>query len=344
MLIRVGIVGCGRMGEIHLRIVREVKGVEVVGVADTDVSRANAFAAKEKIGVAAGDLGSLMERSRPDAVHIVTPPATHASLACMALRAGCHVFVEKPMALTAQDAGLVVAAAKQGPILTVGHNHLFDPAIREACARVAQGRLGQLIGLDAFHGALPGLPGWLAELPYGPWMEDAPHPLYLSQLFMGDPLAVRAIGHPSSEGSKFKEVRVVTQHAGGVSSLTFSEATVPYRHRLTLFGTKRTLEIDLVAGSLVENRPITGHRWLAKGLANLDAASQLLLATGRNAARVLMRREQSWPGLRALIEAFYAAIRAGGPSPVPATQGVHVAKLLDEIGRLLTAAPNGLQG
>ncbi len=340
MLIRVGIVGCGRMGEIHLRVVRELKDIEVVGVADTDLSRANAFAAKERIGVAVGDLESLLERARPGAIHIVAPPATHATLVCTALRAGCHVFVEKPMALTAQEAHAVVAAVERGRILTVGHNHLFDPVIREAYARVTQGRLGQLIGLDVFHGALPGLPGWLAELPYGRWMEDAPHPLYLSLLFMGDALAVRAVGQPTSERSKFKEVRVVTRHAGGLSAMTFSEGTVPYRHRLTLFGTKRTLEIDLVAGTLVEIRPFTGHRWLAKGLATLDVTAQLLLGTGRNAARVLMGRERSWPGLRALIEAFYGAIQAGGPSPVPVTQGARVAELLEEIGHLLTASHN----
>jgi predicted dehydrogenase len=342
-MIRVGLVGCGRMGEIHLRIIRDLKGVNVVGVADTDMDRAKAFAVREQIGLAVGDLESLLERARPDAVHILTPPVTHATLARTALGAGCHVFVEKPMALTVQEAESVAATVEPGRILTVGHNHLFDPIIREARARVAQGRLGQLVGLDAFHGALAGLPAWLSELPWGPWMEDAPHPLYLSQLFMGDPLAVRALGHLGSEGSRFKEVRVVMQHAGGVSSLAFSEATVPYRHRLTLFGTKRTLEIDLVAGALVEARPFSGHRWLAKGLATLDATSQLLLGTGRNAVRVLMRRERSWPGLRVLIEAFYAAIRAGGPSPVPATQGIHVAKLLEEIGRLLSASSNGSQ-
>ena len=340
-MIRVGLVGCGRMGEIHLSIVRDLKGVQIVGVADPSVTRAKALASRAKIDVVAGGLEGLLELARPDTLHIVTPPATHASLTCMALRAGCHVFVEKPMALTAQEADVVLAAVKPGRILTVGHNHLFDPVIREARARLAQGRLGRLVGLDAFHGALPGLPAWLSELPSGPWMEDAPHPLYLSQHFMGDPLAVRAVGHPSSEGSGFKEVRVVMQHAGGISSLAFSEATVPYRHRLTLFGTKRTLEIDLVAGALVEARPFSGHRWLTKGLATLDATSQLLLGAGRNALRVLTGRERSWPGLRVLIEAFYEAIRAGGPSPVPATQGVHVAKLLDEIGRLLSASANG---
>lgn len=343
-MIRVGLVGCGRMGEIHLRIVRDLKGVKIVGVADPNVTRAKALASGDKIDAVTDGLESLLELAQPDTLHIVTPPATHASLTCMALRAGCHVFVEKPMALTAKEADVVVAAVEPGRILTVGHNHLFDPVIREARARVAQGRLGHLIGLDAFHGALPGLPDWLSELPSGPWMEDAPHPLYLSQLFMGDPLTVRAVGHPSSEGSRFKEVRVVMQHAGGISSLAFSEATVPYRHRLTLFGTKRTLEIDLVAGALVEARPFSGHRWLTKGLATIDATSQLLLGAGRNAFRVLTGRERSWPGLRALIEAFYEAIRAGGPSPVPATQGIHVAKLLDEIGRLLSASPDGSQG
>ncbi len=338
---RVGLVGCGRMGEIHLRIIRGLRGPTVVGVADTDLNRAKTFAAREGIGHAAGDLESLLELSRPEVIHIVTPPATHASLACAALEAGCHVFVEKPMALTGREAELILAAVKPGRILTVGHNHLFDPVIREARGRLAAGRLGKLVGLDAFHGALPGVPPWLAELPFGPWMEDAPHPLYLSQLFMGDPLSIRALGYPASAGPKFREVRVVMRHADGLSCVALSDATVPYRHRLTLFGTARTLEIDLVSGTLCEVRPMRGHRWLTKGLATLDASAQLLRGTGRNAFRVVTGRERSWPGLRMVIQAFYEAIQTGASSPVPATQGARIAQLLEEIGRLLNGTPTG---
>lgn len=267
--------------------------------------------------MAAGSLEGVLGLARPDAIHILTPPATHTSLACTALKAGCHVFLEKPMALTAYDAALIASATEYGRLLTVGHNHLFDPVIREARARVAEGRLGQLIGLDAFHGSLPGGPVWLSELPTGPWMDAAPHLLYLSQLFLGDLLTVRANGYPNGEGSEGTEVRIVAQHLGGSSSLTFSEATVPYRHRLTLYGTKRTLDGDLIADTLVEVRSFGGHRWLTKGMATLDVTPQLLLGVGRNAVRVLMGPERGWPGLRELLGAFYSAIRTGGPSPVP---------------------------
>ena len=339
-MIRVGLVGCGRMGKVHLRLLSELEGVQIVGVVDTDRDRANALAAGGRSGLVAGSLESLLELARPDAVHILSPPATHASLACTALQAGCHVFVEKPMALTADEARLVIAAAENGKILTVGHNYLFDPVIRTAQAYVAEDRLGQLLGFDAFHGALPGGPVWLFELPSGPWMEDVPHMLYLSMHFMGDIQVLQAIGHPPAKQSKVTELRVVAQHVGGVSSLIYSANTAPFRIRLTLFGTKRTLEIDLKAGTLVEHRAFKGHRWLTKGVAALDVTSQLLLGTGRNAVRVLLGRERGWPGLRALLEAFYAAIRDGGPSPAPAIEGLRVAELSEEIARLLKHPPS----
>jgi predicted dehydrogenase len=332
------------MGEVHLRLLSELEGVQIVGVVDTDRERANALAAGGRIDLVAGSLENLLELARPDAVHILTPPATHASLACTALKAGCHVFVEKPMSLTVQEAGLVVAEAKHGKILTVGHNHLFDPVIRGAQTYVAEGRLGQLLSLEAFHGALPGGPVWLFELPSGPWMEDVPHLLYLSMHFMGDIQVLQAIGHPPAKQSKVTELRVVAQHVGGVSSLIYSANTVPFRIRLTLFGTKRTLEIDLKAGTLVEHREFKGHRWLAKGAAALDVTFQLLLGTGRNAARVLLGRERGWPGLRALLEGFYAAIRDGGPSPVPALQGLRVAELSEEIRHRLNGAQEEVDG
>ena len=340
-MIRVGLVGCGRMGEIHLQIVKELQGVQIVGVADSDGRKAKGLAARGPIGLAVDSLEALLKIARPDAVHILTPPASHARLACTALTSGCHVFVEKPMALTIHEAGLIVAAAGRDQILTVGHNHLFDPAIREARARVAEGRLGQLVGMDAFHGTLPGGPAWLSDLPSGPWVEDAPHLLYLVDLFMGEAVAVRAIGYPTSRGSPATEIRVVLEHRNGVSSLAFSTSTNPYRHRLALFGTKRTLEVDLIAGTLVETRPFSGHRWLTKGLGVLDMTSQLLLGTGRNVVRLMTGRERSWPGLRALLDAYYLAIREGGPSPVPATEGARVVQLLEEIQRLLGASPDG---
>lgn len=333
---RVGVVGCGFMGEVHLKLLKSLKRVEVVGLADTNLDRARALTARGKVARAFRDLESLLEEARPGAVHIVTPPATHASLACMALRAGCHVFVEKPMALTPHEASsMIAAAAENNRILTVGHNHLFNPVVVEAHRRVNENRLGEFLGLDIFHGTLPIQSSWLDELPSGPWINDIDHLLYIAQMFMGDPCSIRAIGYPHKESSKVMELRVVIQHRAGLSSLSYSSTTAPFRIRLTLFGSERTLEVDLLAGILLEQCRIGGHRLLRKGIAALDLASQLIFGAGRNAVRVAMGRERGWAGLRALLEAFYAAVREGGSSPVPAAQGLRIVELTQEITRLL---------
>lgn len=156
-------------------------------------------------------------------------------------------------------------------------------------------------------------------------------------------MTIRAVGYPPASRQKVTEVRVVAQHAEGVSTLTLSTDTAPFRHRLTLFGTRRTLEVDLIHEILVETRPFSGHRWLRKGRALLDVSTQLLLGAGRNACQVLTGRGRGWQGLRALIQAFYAAIEAGGPSPVPTMQGVRVVTHLEEIRRQLLAMPDVAQ-
>lgn len=340
-MIRIAIVGCGRMGENHCRIVRELEGVSVVGAVDPNLARAKALAASYAVEQAAAHLEELLERTRVDAVHILTPPTTHASLACTALQAGCHVFVEKPMALTVVEAKQMLdAAAQHHRILTVGHNHLFESVVREAHTRVVQGRLGRLVGLDVFHGCLPGSPPWVADLPSGPWINDMSHPLYLSEHFLGEPLSIRAAGYPSVDREKVREVRAVVQHAEGISTLTLSTDAAPFRHRITLFGTHRTLEVDLIQEILVETRPFGGHRWLRKGRAVLDVSRQLLFGAGWNACQVLTGRGRGWQGLRMLIQAFYAAIQTGGQSPVPPIQGLRVVACLEEISRQLLEMPD----
>ena len=338
---RVGLVGCGQMGEVHLGLLKDLKSVEIVGLVDTNLDRARALAARIKAAPAFRDLDHLLEQTRPDTVHIVTPPATHPSLVCMALRGGCHVFVEKPMALMAHEAkSMIAAAAENNRLLTVGHHHLFDPVVREAHLRVKENRFGEVLGLDVFHGALPIQSSWVDELPSGPWINDIDHLLYLAQMFMGDPCTIRAIGYPNGERSKVREVRVVIRHSKGSSSLTYSSTAAPFRVLLTLLGSERTLEVDLVTGILLERSRIGGHRLLRKGIVALDLASQLIFGAGRNAVRVAMGRERGWPGLRALLDAFYTAVRDGGSSPVPAAQALRIVELRQEITRLLGETRN----
>jgi predicted dehydrogenase len=335
-MIKVGIIGCGQMGDVHLKLVNDMKDVQVVGVADHDPERAKSLASRGNVKMAVKDLETLLERTNPDAVHILTPPFTHASLARTALQAGCHVFVEKPMAMTTREArAMVASSADHKRILTVGHNHLFNPVVREAYSRVKDGYIGRPVGIDVFHGSLPISAPWISRLPSGPWFNDMDHLLYLSRLFMGDAHIVRAVGFSRIEKQRIDEVHIATLNTGGWGSLTYSVSAVPFQIRLTLFGDKRTVSLDLLSEIMLEHRSFDMHPWLRKGIASLDMASQILLRTGGKAIRVLTGHERSWAGLRLLLEAFYSAIREGTSSPVSLDDCLRVSEMKEEIQRHL---------
>ncbi|HET8622238.1 MAG TPA: Gfo/Idh/MocA family oxidoreductase, partial [Gemmatimonadales bacterium] len=97
---RVGIVGSGMISGHHLSAAARYSGAEVVGIADPDAARARVQAERFKVPQIFAGLTEMMAAARPDVVHILTPPATHASLAVEALDGGAHVYVEKPMAVT----------------------------------------------------------------------------------------------------------------------------------------------------------------------------------------------------------------------------------------------------
>lgn len=101
---RVAIVGCGQISRAHINALQETDGLEIKAVCDLDVWRARDIANLAGSANAYGDLATLLREERPDAVHVLTPPETHADLATQAMEASCHVLVEKPMALSLQQA------------------------------------------------------------------------------------------------------------------------------------------------------------------------------------------------------------------------------------------------
>ena len=121
------VLGCGRVVErLHLPAIRRCPEVRLVGAVEPDpVRRGWAGQALDRVPVEAS-LGQLLGRVQPEAVLIATPPGTHAGLALAAIKAGCHVLVEKPLATTAGDAREVMAAAAAGGSwLAVGFNRRF---------------------------------------------------------------------------------------------------------------------------------------------------------------------------------------------------------------------------
>jgi predicted dehydrogenase len=144
--VRVGMVGLGYWGPNLARNFHDLPGAELAYVCDLDEERLADFAARFPKARATQRFDDLLEDETLDAVVVATPVPTHAELARRALAAGKHVFVEKPLALSAADAESVAElAAERGLVLMPGHLLLYHPGLRMLKELVSSGDLGRLL-------------------------------------------------------------------------------------------------------------------------------------------------------------------------------------------------------
>jgi UDP-N-acetylglucosamine 3-dehydrogenase len=127
--LRIGVIGVGVMGSNHARVLAELPGVKLIGVADPDRKRCDQVA--RSLGCASfSDAGELMRRG-VDAVTIAAPTHLHRDIAIDCAARGIHVMVEKPIASTIEESrAIVVAARRAGVTLMVGHVERFNPAVQ----------------------------------------------------------------------------------------------------------------------------------------------------------------------------------------------------------------------
>ncbi|MCE9580818.1 MAG: Gfo/Idh/MocA family oxidoreductase [Deltaproteobacteria bacterium] len=144
-MIRLAMLGCGKVAAAHAKRLRRHKHDVVVGFASRDRARAEAFA-REHGGPSFGTYDEAIDSSAVDAVAIVTPPASHKDLAMKALAAGKHVVLEKPPLPRAADFAEIAAAAKgAGKRVFVAENYFYKPSLRKLQALLADGVVGDVL-------------------------------------------------------------------------------------------------------------------------------------------------------------------------------------------------------
>lgn len=167
-MVSVGVIGYGYWGPNLVRNFQESGVARVAAVSDLSQGRLDLVRGRYPTIATTPDHAALITRSDVDAVAIATPVGTHFDLALAALRAGKHVFVEKPFTMTKASAEAAVAACRAaGVVMALGHNRRFLPAVAEMKAMLADGRLGTLLHVEGqFSG-----PGAVAYKP-GMWRAD----------------------------------------------------------------------------------------------------------------------------------------------------------------------------
>ena len=143
MPLRFAVLGAGRIGQVHARAITSVPGAELVAIAEP--FEAPAKAAQAAFGCAIRSIDEIAAAGDIDAVVICTPTDTHADLIEKFVRAGKHVFCEKPVDLDVARVKAALATVKaEGGTLMVGFNRRFDPDFMALKAAIDAGRVGEV--------------------------------------------------------------------------------------------------------------------------------------------------------------------------------------------------------
>jgi dTDP-4-amino-4,6-dideoxygalactose transaminase/predicted dehydrogenase len=188
--INIAIIGCGQIGRNHLDSYRRNPKVRIVACADTDSSRAEAFA-KEVGARSYVSHRELIQNEKLQGVSICTVPSTHREIAVDFLEAGVHVLCEKPLALSVRDAQTMLQKAKEtNRILLTAFKLRFFEEVQKAKELIAQGTLGKILNFRLMFGGYMDMDGtWFVKKEIsggGVIMDNGPHAADLIQHLFGD--------------------------------------------------------------------------------------------------------------------------------------------------------------
>jgi predicted dehydrogenase/nucleoside-diphosphate-sugar epimerase len=337
---RAGIVGAGMICESHLKALARIDDVEIVGIADINSARAREMAARFAAGQVFSSLAGLLE-AKPDVVHVLTPPHAHAENAIEALRAGCHVFVEKPLATSVEDCDrIAVEAQLANREVCVGHSLLRDPFVVRARDIVRSGAIGTVVGVDHFRSqAYPRYEG--GALPYQyrdggfPFRDLGVHSLYLLQAFLG-PIndAVLRLGPPSRDGCPlYKDWRVLVPCARGSGHIYFSWEATPPQDLLVIHGTRGVIRADMMGMSVTVRKKGRLPGAAERILNTAGEGRAMITQVAGSVWRILRKKLRRYHGLQDLVAEFYAALRAGQSAPVGVAEARTVVHWTEQIAR-----------
>jgi len=275
-MIRVGIAGLGFMGMIHYLSYQKIRGVKVSAMCEKDPQRLAGDWRSIKgnfgpqgtqmnlTGIARyAELEDMLADPQVDFIDVCLPPSLHAEVTVAALRAGKHVFCEKPIALKTADATRMVEAAKRaGKLLLIGHVLPFNPEYAFAYRAVQSAKYGRLLG-GHFKRIIsdPAATGWLPnfydpDIHGGPMIDLHVHDAHFIRLICGMPRAVQSVGrmrgkvveHFNTQFLFDDPTLVVTAHSGVINQQGRS-----FTHAFEIYLERATLLYDFAA---IDNKPV----------------------------------------------------------------------------------------
>ena len=236
---RIGVVGAGSLGFHHIRILRDLRGAQFTGFVESSPERKREVEKELKVP-AHPDLDALLDVS--DAVIVVVPTSQHFAVASAAIERGKHVFIEKPITATLEEAdALLDLARKRGVMVQIGHIERFNRAVRAALPHVKRPRF-----IDSERLA-----------PFSPRGSDVAvvldlmiHDIDLLLTLVGaEAREISAVGVPVLTPMLDIANARVTFTSGAVANITSSRISREKKRKIRIFQEREYLSLDLGAGT-----------------------------------------------------------------------------------------------
>lgn len=307
----VALLGLGRWGRNIARVLQKGADFDLVAVCDPDpVARSSVPGVP---GFA--DVGSLLLGERLEAVLIATPPATHAGLAIQCLRAGPHVFVEKPLALATADARAMVRQARiSRRQLMVGHILLLHPAVRSARRVIKCGDLGDVVYAESDRlGQASGHRNESVLWTLGP------HDVSLLVYLLADHV-VAAVGTSTGSSSDDSVTCQLRFGLGSHAILRMSSSSPVRVRRTVVVGSERTLVLNEEGTAMRMSIYETDRRTIERQALSGPITWPLVATEVISATQELLQVE---------VEAFAALVQAGRSVWATGSEGERVTAVLE---------------
>jgi len=357
-MLRVAIVGCGKIADDHASQIQRIEGCEIVGVCDRELLMARQLCERFSAGHCFSDLSHLLTETNPDVVHITTPPQTHFDIAMQCLEWGCHVYVEKPFTLNSQEAQKLIGLANARQLkITVGHDDQFTNVARRMRSLVQAGFLGDRpvhmesyycyeLGQSGYAGAmLSDKHHWVRGLPGKLLQNVISHGIArIAEFLTTDSPRVIAYGFVSpflksiGEHEIIDELRVIiSEEERTTAYFTFSSQMRPLLRQFRIYGSKNGLVLDHDQETLIRLHGARLKSYAEKFVPSLVAAAQYVGNFLKN-MRIFMARDLHMKaGMKYLIESFYRSIAEDTPLPISYREILLTTRIMDSIFEQLDA-------
>lgn len=351
-MIRVAIVGCGKIADQHVQAIRRIPGSTVIAVCDREPLMASQLGERFAVDKQFSDIDEMLRKTSPDVVHVTTPPQSHHSIALQCLAAGANVYLEKPFTVTAEEAADIIGAAqKLGKKVTAGHNYQFTPEMIRMRNIIDDGFLGGNVvhleshwsydlGDASYVGPVLGNPDhWVRRLPGQLVHNIISHGIArLAEFMTEDIVYVEASTHQSKQLRELggqevvDELRVMLRDSSGTTAyFCFSTQIKPGINKFLVCGPKNSITIDLTSGTLTKHLGRGYKSYLTFLGPPLVYAGQHLLGFARNAFNILRWRMHQDSGMKELIERFHASLPLDRPPPISYREILLTARIMDMI-------------